>query len=180
MATRPIICPPIPANGWIFFKSNFGLEEDYANTTFFNLKDLNFGVVSYSRLRITLKRTKSIKLSQTDIATEGFVRWIAVKVQYPAPKNPILYAAQTPIIPGVPTPTNGTPQIQKYIYWTYRGNTYNLGDMMVLTGNPLGSTDSEVTGWNLSQDNLLYSDGGIIFQNPHTDFDVKLEVLVAK
>jgi hypothetical protein len=160
MATRPIICPPIPANGWIFFKSNFGLEEDYANTTFFNLKDLNFGVVSYSRLRITLKRTKSIKLSQTDIATEGFVRWIEVKVQYPA--------------------TNGTPQIQKYIYWTYRGNTYNLGDMMVLTGNPLGSTDSEVTGWNLSQDNLLYSDGGIIFQNPHTDFDVKLEVLVAK
>jgi hypothetical protein len=52
--------------------------------------------------------------------------------------------------------------------------------MMVLTGNPLGSTDSEVTGWNLSQDNFLYSDGGIIFQNPHTDFDVKLEVLVAK
>ena len=41
MATRPIICPPVPANGWIFFKSNFGLEEDYANTTFFNLKDLS-------------------------------------------------------------------------------------------------------------------------------------------
>jgi len=52
--------------------------------------------------------------------------------------------------------------------------------MMVLTGNPLGSTDSEVTGWNLSEDRFLYSDGGIIFQNPHANFDVKLEVLVAK
>ena len=45
---------------------------------------------------------------------------------------------------------------------------------MVLTGNPLGSTDSEVTGWNLSEDKFLYSNGGIIFQNPHTNFDVKL------
>jgi hypothetical protein len=44
----------------------------------------------------------------------------------------------------------------------------------------LGSTDSEVTGWNLSEDRFLYSDGGIIFQNPHANFDVKLEVLVAK
>lgn len=180
MATRPIICPPNPPNGWVFFKNQFMLEEDYQYTPFFNFKDLAFDVESYSRLRITLKRNKSIKLSQTDIGTDGFVRWIAVKVQYPAPKNPILYSAQTPIIPGLPRPTNGTPQIQKYIYWTYRGNTYNLGDMMVLTGNPLGSTDSEVTGWNLSSDYLLYPDGGILFTNPHGTFDVKLEVLVAK
>lgn len=180
MATRPIICPPIPASGWIFFKSSFGLEEDYINTSFFDLKNLYFGVVSYSRLKITLKANRTIKLSQTDIGTEGFVRWIAVKVQYPKPINSILYAAQTPIIPGVPTPTNGTPQVQKYIHWQYEGETYNLGDMMVLSGNALGSTNSEVTGWNLSEDYLLYPNGGITFQNPHSNFDVKLEVLVAK
>jgi hypothetical protein len=52
--------------------------------------------------------------------------------------------------------------------------------MMVLTGNPLGSTDSEVTGWNLSEDDFLFAGGGITFTNPHSDFDVKLEILVAK
>jgi hypothetical protein len=119
-------------------------------------------------------------LSQTDIATEGFVRWIAVKVQYPAPKNPILFSAQTPIIPGLPRPTNGTPQIQKYIHWTYEGKTYNLGELMVLSGNPLGSTDADVTGWNLSEYDLVYPGGGITFTNPHSDFDVKLQVLIAK
>ena len=180
MATRPILCPPIPTNGWVFFKNQFVLEEDFNYTTFFNFKDLAFVVQDYSRLMITLKRTKSIKLSQTDIGTEGFVRWIAVKVQYPAPKNPILFASQTPIIPGVPTPKNGTPQIQKYIHWSYQGKTYNLGELMVLSGNPLGSTDSDVTGWNLSEYDLLYSGGGITFTNPHPDFDVKLQVLVAK
>jgi len=180
MATRPIPCPPAVPNGWVFFKDQFVLEQDYQYTTFFNFKDLAFGVVAYSRLRISLKRGRSVKLSQSNIGTEGFVRWIAVKVQYPAPKNTILYASQTPIIPGVPTPTNGTPQIQKYITWTYQGRTLNLGDMMVLTGNPLGSTDSEVTGWNLSEDDFLFAGGGITFTNPHSDFDVKLEILVAK
>jgi hypothetical protein len=180
MATRPIICPPTPPNGWVFFKNEFVLEEDFNYTTFFNFKDLVFGVETYSRLQITLKRNKSILLSQTDIATEGFVRWIAVKVQYPAPKNPILFSAQTPIIPGLPRPTNGTPQIQKYINWTYQGKTYNLGELMVLSGNPLGSTDADVTGWNLSEYDLVYPGGGITFTNPHSDFDVKLQVLIAK
>jgi hypothetical protein len=180
MATRPIICPPTPPNGWVFFKNEFVLEEDFNYTTFFNFKDLVFGVETYSRLQITLKRNKSILLSQTDIATEGFVRWIAVKVQYPAPKNPILFSAQTPIIPGLPRPTNGTPQIQKYIHWTYQGKTYNLGELMVLSGNPLGSTDADVTGWNLSEYDLVYPGGGITFTNPHSDFDVKLQVLIAK
>ena len=180
MATRPIICPPTPPNGWVFFKNEFVLEENFNYTTFFNFKDLVFGVETYSRLQITLKRNKSILLSQTDIATEGFVRWIAVKVQYPAPKNPILFSAQTPIIPGLPRPTNGTPQIHKYINWTYQGKTYNLGELMVLSGNPLGSTDADVTGWNLSEYDLVYPGGGITFTNPHSDFDVKLQVLIAK
>jgi len=180
MATRPIICPPITPNGWVFFKNQFALEEDFNYTTFFDLKDFSFAVESYSRLRIVLRRNKSITLSQTDIGTDGFVRWIAVKVEYPSPKNPILFSSQTPIIPGVPTPTNGTPQIQKYINWTYKDKTYNLGELMILSGNPLGSTDSEVTGWNLSEYDLLYPGGGITFMNPHSNFDVKLQVLVAK
>ena len=128
----------------------------------------------------TLKRSRSVVLSQSDIGLDGFVQWIAVKVKYPTPINPILYGSQVPIIPGVPTPTNGTPQVQKYIYWTYQNNTYNLGDMMILSGFPEGSTDSDVTGWNLSTDPFLYQGGGITFTNPHSDFDVKLDILIAR
>jgi hypothetical protein len=180
MATRPIICPPIPQPGWVFFKDQFVLEEDYVNTPFFDFKKLKVDVMSYSRLRITLKRSKSVTLSQTDIGLDGFVQWIAVKVKYPTPINPILYGSQVPIIPGVPTPPNGTPQVQKYIHWTYQENTYNLGDMMILSGLPEGSTDAEVTGWNLTTDPLVHPGGGIIFTNPHPDFDVKLEILIAR
>jgi hypothetical protein len=51
---------------------------------------------------------------------------------------------------------------------------------MILTGSKLGTTDSEMTGWNLSEDYLPYRDGGITFTNPHTNFDVKLEILIAR
>jgi len=44
----------------------------------------------------------------------------------------------------------------------------------------LGSTDSEKSGWNLSEDFLPYEDGGITFSNPHTDIDVKLEIIIAR
>ena len=67
MATRPIPCPPAVPNGWVFFKDQFVLEQDYQYTTFFNFKDLAFGVVAYSRLRISLKRGRSVKLSQSNI-----------------------------------------------------------------------------------------------------------------
>ncbi len=181
MATRPIICPPQPIDGFLFRKDKFVLEEDYNITNFFDFSDFQDEVISYSRLKVTLKSGKSVKISQTDIGDDnGFVKWVAVKVKYPAPKDPILYGSQTPIIPGVPTPTNGTPQVKKYIFWTYRGNTYNIGEMMILTGSKLGSTDSEKTGWNLSEDFLPYEDGGITFSNPHTDIDVKLEIIIAR
>jgi hypothetical protein len=181
MATRPIICPPVPANGFIFYKDKFVLEEDYNKTTFIDFSDMLDDVVAYSRMRITLKSGKSVKISQTDLGDDnGYVRWIAVKVKYPEPKDPILYGAQVPIIPGVPTPTNGTPQVRKYIEWTYQGVTYNVGELMILTGNKLGSTNSTKSGWNLSEATLPYNNGGIVFSNPHSNIDVKLELLIAR
>lgn len=181
MATRPIICPPVPPNGFLFIKDKFVLEEDYNITNFIDFSNMTSEVVSYSRLKITLKAGKSVKVSQTDIGdVNGFVRWVAVKVRYPEPIDPILFGSQVPIIPGVPTPSNGTPQVRKYINWAYRGETFNIGELMILTGSKLGTSDSEMTGWNLSEDYLPYRDGGITFANPHTNFDVKLEILIAR
>jgi len=45
MATRPIICPPVPANGFIFYKDKFVLEEDYNKTTFIDFSDMLDDVV---------------------------------------------------------------------------------------------------------------------------------------
>lgn len=181
MATRPITCPPNSQNGFIFNRDKFVLEEDFNKTIFIDFKDLLDDVVAYSRLRISLNAGKSVKISQTDIGDiNGYVRWIAVRVNYPEPANPILYGSQVPIIPGVPTPTNGTPQVKKYINWTYQGKTYYVGELMILTGNKLGSTDSEHTGWNLSEANLPYTDGGIVFANPHSNINVKLDLLIAR
>jgi hypothetical protein len=120
-------------------------------------------------------------LSQTDLTdNKGFVRWIAIKVKYPSPVSPILYNAELPVVPGVPRPTNGTPQNQKYLTWTYEGKTYPIGELMILSGNPGGSIDSEEIGWNLSNQPLEYPGGGITITNPHAAMDVKLEIMVAR
>ena len=83
MATRPIICPPGTIPGFVFFKDKFVLDEGSAKTTFFNLSDILVGVSAYSRIKISLKANNSVMLSQTDLVdSEGFVRWIAIKVLY--------------------------------------------------------------------------------------------------
>lgn len=180
MATRPKICPPYPLPGFIFFRDKFVLQEDYINTTFFDFSKMIDVVTAYSKSQITLGPNKSVFVTQGDIGdAQGFVRWIAVKVRYPQPINPILFGANVPIIPGVPTPTNGIPQTQKYINWTYLDKTNYIGELMILTGNSGGSTSTLTTGWNLGYENPLFPPGGITFTNPHSDFSVKLEMIVA-
>ena len=183
MASRPIICPPANIPGFVFFKDKFVLEEGNttAKVTFFNLADILLQVKAYSRIQISLKSNTSVMLSQTDLTdNKGFVRWIAIKVKYPSPVSPILYNAELPVVPGVPRPTNGTPQNQKYLTWTYEGKTYPIGELMILSGNPGGSIDSEEIGWNLSSQVLAYPGGGITITNPHAAMDVKLEIMVAR
>jgi hypothetical protein len=181
MATRPIICPPGTVPGFVFFKDKFVLDEGSVKTTFFNLSDILLGVSAYSRIKISLKSSTSVMLSQTDLVdNEGFVRWIAIKVLYPEPVSPILYNSELPFVPGYPRPTNGTPQNQKYLTWTYEGNTYPLGELMILSGNPAGSINSELIGWNLSDQDIAFPGGGITITNPHDAMNVKLEIMVAR
>jgi hypothetical protein len=181
MATRPIICPPGTVPGFIFFKDKFVLDEGGIKTTFFNLSDILLGVSAYSRIKISLKSNNSVMLSQTDLVdNEGFVKWIAIKVIYPEPVNPILYNSELPFVPGYPRPTNGTPQNQKYLTWSYEGITYPLGELMILSGTPAGSINSENIGWNLSDQDIEFPGGGITITNTHDAMNVKLEIMVAR
>lgn len=163
MATQPITCPYDVLEGFRFYRGNLVL--DSGNTSnppkYLSMKDLNIGVDKFSRSRVTLKPGASSLLSQTDVGDEyGYVSFIAVKAIYPS----------------------STVESRKYIAWTYQGNTNYMGELMVLSGQRISSSDSEFEGWNLSKPGTLSSDsignGGIVFYNPSTEITVKLEILV--
>jgi hypothetical protein len=55
-----------------------------------------------------------------------------------------------------------------------------MGELMVLSGKRISATDSIYEGWLLSKPGVYSDLGGIVFTNPHSDIDVKLEILVCK
>jgi len=165
MATQPITCPYDVLEGFRFYRGNLVL--DNGNTSnppkYLSMKDLNIEVDRFSRSRVTLKPGAYSLLSQTDIGDQyGYVSFIAVKAIYPS----------------------STLESRKYINWTYQGNTNYMGELMVLSGQRISSSDSEFEGWNLSKPGTLASDsvgnGGIVFHNPSTEITVKLEILVCE
>jgi len=158
MATQPITCPYDVLEGFRFYKGNLVLD-DGSNTNppvYMFMRDLVMGVNNFSKGRLNLRATRSYLLSQTDIAEQtGFVSFIAVKATFP---------------------TNLASK--KYLTWQYKGQTFNMGELMVLSGGPYSTADSEFIGWNLSQPGVLFPEGGITFSNPHIDMDIKLEFLI--
>lgn len=158
MATQPIACPYLVLEGFRFYRSNLIL--DTGTTTnppvYMFLKDLTFTVNNFSKGRLNLRAGKSYVLSQTDVAEpNGFVSFLAIKATFP---------------------TN--LQTKKYLRWQYKEQTFNMGELMVLTGGPYSTADSEFIGWNLSQPGVFFLDGGITFINPHVDMDIKMEFLI--
>lgn len=62
------------------------------------------------------------------------------------------------------------PTVEKYIHYTYPvgGQQMNIGQIMMLTG-----TNKAGAGWD-----LLSSPGGMVLENPHSNFAVKVKVLI--
>lgn len=158
MATKPITCPYVVDEGFRLYRGNLVLDNGATNNppVYMILKDLSLTVNNFSKGKINLRAGRSFVLSQTDVAEpNGFVSFLAIKATFP---------------------TN--LQTKKYLTWEYKGDVYNMGELMVLSGGPYSTSDSEFIGWNLSQPGVVFPDGGIIFTNPHTDIDIKLEFLV--
>lgn len=161
MATKPITCPGEGLEGFLFFHDNLVL--DSGNNSFppiyMFLNDIGIDVESYSKNRVILPADQCFLLSQNDIGDYyGYVSFIAVKAVFPA----------------------NTVQSKKYLEWTYKGQTYYMGELMILSGSRKYTTDSTFEGWNLAKPSEVYTDGGILFCNPHTDIDIKIEILVAR
>lgn len=159
MATKPITCPYDVDAGFRFFRGNLILDD--GNTTnppvYMFLKDMFSIVNNFSKGSVNLRATKSFLLSQTDVADQnGYVGFIAIKAIFP----------------------NTLVERKKYLTWEYKETTYNMGELMVLTGGPFSTVDSEFLGWNLSQPGVVFPEGGIIFHNPHPNVDIKLEFLI--
>lgn len=161
MATQPITCPYEQGEGFKFYRSN--LVYDTGNSMnlpiYMELGDLMQESVSFSKSKVNLKAEKCFLLSQSDIGDDlGYVSFIAVKALFPT----------------------STVESKKYLQWTYLGNTYNMGELMVLSGPRISSTDSIYEGWLLSKPSIYSDLGGIVFCNPHSNIDIKLEILVCK
>lgn len=161
MATRPIKCPYDEDSGFRFNRGFLVLDTPTTNypEKFIRFDDLLEDVTSYSRLRINLSPSTCYLLSQTDIGdSEGFVSFILVKSTFP----------------------DTLVETRKYLTWEYEGETYNMGNLMILSGTNLTDFSSSPAGWNISQPGAVYDNGGIIFCNPHSDITIKLEILIAR
>ncbi len=160
MATRPVTCPTEP-EGIKFERNNLVLDSNVSQnpTILLGLSDFLMEVNAFSKVNLNLSPGTCGFLSQTDIVDDrGFVSFIAFKVIYPV----------------------STLDKDRYITWEYRGQTYNLGEVMILSGPNITTVDSEEIGWNLSKPGPVYQDGGIRICNPHTDKRIKVEILVCR
>ena len=161
MATRPIKCPYDEDSGFRFNRGYLVLDTPATNypEKFIRFDDMFEEISSYSKLRINLTPSSCYLLSQTDISdSEGFVSFILAKATFP----------------------DSTLETRKYLTWEYQDGIYNMGKIMLLSGNVVTDFSSFPSGWNISQPGTVYSNGGIIFCNPHSDITIKLEILIAR
>lgn len=160
MATRPIACPYDTPEGFRFYRDNLVLDNGMGTPQkYLPMKDLLIGVDSFSKSRVSLNSGESFLLSQSDVGDDmGYVSFIAIKAKFP----------------------DTIVESKKYLTWVYKGQTMNMGELMVLSGAKQYSTDSTYDGWNLSKPNDYINNGGMIFTNPHTDFQIKLEILIGR
>lgn len=161
MATRPVTCPTTSPEGFKFDRNNLVLDSNAMTNpeVMVMLGDIIFDAPAYSRFTINLKESACALISQGDISDDsGFVSFIIIKATYPA----------------------NTVQKDKYVTWEYRGETYYMGEIMILSGSNVTTVDSEEFGWNLTKPGPVYQDGGIVVCNPHSNKKVKLEILVCR
>jgi hypothetical protein len=161
MATQPVICPVPEVPGFTFSRGSLVLDDGTKTTppVYLDLKDIKEELVSFSKSRVILKADKCFLLSQTDIGDDlGYVSFIAIKATFP----------------------DLTVESKKYLTWTYEGVTNNMGTLMVLSGKRISTISSIYEGWLLSKPGVYSQNGGIVFCNPHSNIDIKLEILVAR
>ncbi len=161
MATRPVECPYQTPEGFRFYEENLVLDDGTKSSPpkYLSMKDLFIGVESFSKSRVSLNAGESFLLSQGAIGDEmGYVSFIAIKAKFP-----------TAVV-----------ESKKYLTWTYNGQIMNMGELMILSGSKQYTTDSSYEGWNLAKPNEYLNNGGMIFNNPHNDFQIKLEILIGR
>lgn len=135
---------------------NYGLSVIQGASTLFHLAMNSFfmPVEQFQYGEFDLAASGSVMLDPGNISNaNGEVTGIIVVVEYPSTDA-----------------SNATiTEPDKYVHYSYHtGPDLNIGKMLFLSGaNTAGA------GWN-----LLGSPGGMVITNPHTNFDVKLKVLL--
>lgn len=127
-----------------------------ANTLFnMSLADLFIPVTAYAYQEFNLLKDTSIQIDPANIGNaNGEVTTMIIQVIYPQ------YDAGDTLVESV----------DMYINFTYplNGQIMNVGKLMVLSGSSKSGS-----GWD-----LISSPGGFLMTNPHTNFDVKVKILL--
>lgn len=151
---KKITCKPVGGDLMSLKFENYGFSiiKGAATLLGLDMKSFFHPVSSYKFAHTTIKSNESIALDSCNVVNEnGEVTGIIVVVEYP----------------NVDISDAVLNENQKYLTFNYHGgNQMAIGKLMVLTG-------TQIMGWSLSG-----SPGELIINNPHSNFDVNLKILI--
>ena len=148
-------CDTSDLKSLVFQNSNAAIIQGAKSLFEMSLKDLFFPLEKYLIQDFTILAGDSVQLDPGNISNDnGEVTGILILVIYP----------------GEDSGDVALTEADKYITFTHplSGDTNPIGKMMMLTG-----VDVAGFGWN-----LLASPGGLLLNNPHTNFDVQVKTII--
>lgn len=163
MATAPLICKADLANtlieGGHFDRCTFVVTRDSSVVNSFNFCDFGMDVDNFFTQNVKLNGGSAFLLDDAGLSNEhGEIKFLFVKVDYSAAF---------------------TKDSDKYINLIYGGKTYPIGSLHIWSGQP---GDSPGTGISIKPEETetspLYSNGGIVLHNPHSN-PVSISIIVA-
>jgi hypothetical protein len=164
MATRPLICKSDIANTLIergaFDRCTFKVTKDSAVLNTFNFCDFSLDIGDYFTQNVKLKGHSAFLVDDAGLGNSfGEVKFFLIKVTYPS---------------------GFTKDTDRYINLLYLNETYPVGEICILTGEPGGNAGMGIAvdpeGTQLTSP--YFSAGGIVIYNPH-DIAVDCKLIIA-
>ena len=162
MATAPLICQADLANtlieGGHFDKCTLLVTKDSTIVNSFNFCDFSLDIDEFFTQNLTLGPGSAFLLDDGGLANSfGEIKFLLIKVTYSSPF---------------------TTDIDKYINLVHEGTTYPIGELHIWTGNPGNSAGMGIAIEPAPAGSPLYSTGGIVLHNPHTN-SVSIKIILA-
>jgi len=160
MATPPLICNPPSVLSMGMDRCTISLFNGTTVIKGLSLCDFSMDVDDYVSQDVCMApgETFYLQADSLGLIPYGETSFILIKATYP----------------------KGTLIDNRYIRWTYKGETYPMSEIMILTGSPDGTPN---TGWDVTPGSETtgspsFIDGGFVLNNPQS-FKINLKIIVA-